>query len=200
MRSAGRPPRRRGNAFPAAAAGGSHVRRTTRRAVPQRTAVPRTCRPMTSSGCATPRTDRKRSGPGEAPGDDEPLLQVVEDAVALRREKLSDRKTMTVQERVKTVKEFVATPTWIHLQRSHSLVAGSTATRRTTGRASWSESPRRKSRSPARPAKTGRPRQHLAALAEERHKGAMPIADPEMARLREGLSPALREAGGQDAR
>ena len=81
-RRAGREPGRRGNALPAAPAGGRDVRRTTRRPVPQRAAVSRLVAPGAAADPRPPRSDRKRSRPGETPGNDEPLLQVVRDAAA----------------------------------------------------------------------------------------------------------------------
>ena len=66
----------------------------------------RAFRPKTSSGCETPRSDRERSRPGETPGNDEPLLQVVRDAAALSAG--SSGQEMTLEERIKAVKEFVA--------------------------------------------------------------------------------------------
>ena len=79
----GRRPGARGNALPAAPAGGANVRRTTRGPVPQRAAVSRLVAPGSAADPRPARSDRKRSRPGQTPDNHEPLLQVVRGAAAV---------------------------------------------------------------------------------------------------------------------
>jgi hypothetical protein len=110
----------------------------------------------------------------------------------IRHEKLADkRKTMTAQERVKMVKEFV--PTELDPKDRKALVRwldrytadhGAGFVGMVPGGGNPNLPPDRQKRV-ARVTT-------LQRWQKSGAKGPMPIADPEMARLREGLSPALR--------